>query len=45
MKFKIFIAIFAIWCFSVAKVNTQNSSSVFDLVETDDQKTPQGTAK
>lgn len=38
MKLKILIALFAILCFSITSINSQSSSSVFDLVETDDQK-------
>lgn len=45
MKLKILIALFAILCFSVLKTNTQSSSSVFDLVETDDQKGGQQAGK
>jgi thioredoxin-related protein len=45
MKLKILIALFAILCFHIAKTNTQSSSSVFDIVETDDQKGAQAAGK
>lgn len=38
MKLKILIAFIAIICYSLPFTNNQNSSSVFDVVETDDQK-------
>ena len=45
MKLKILIALFAILCVMITKINSQNSSSVFDIVETDDQKGQQAIGK
>jgi len=45
MKLKFFLALFVSLCFSITEINVQNSSSVFDLVETDDQKTTQNAGK
>jgi hypothetical protein len=38
MKFKFLLNLSIILCFSIGQFNTQGSSSVFDLVETDDHK-------
>jgi len=45
MKLKFSIILCIILCFSISQVFSQGSSSVFDLVETDDQKPPQNGAK
>lgn len=45
MKLKTLIVFCVILCFSISQIFSQGSSSVFDLVETDDQKSSQTNVK